>query len=211
MVRFAAVRATSEPLSRISQTRCGLRLKFFAFGLDRLDPSDQIVGHLSFALDAADGGGAAFAIDARRRFRAARIICARRRPDRFPGGPGRCGARAAGRSSCCGFWRGFRREDRRARWRCRRIWPCGGRRGRGGAAFRWAVAGLLQHMHPKRRMLRRRRLLPESFAKPICRTRFLKSQGLRRRISALGARPSRPGASGIGMTLREGARMRVGV
>src|SRR5580658_2739176 len=39
-------------------------LKLFAACLDRLDPLHQSFGHFFFAVDAADGGGAAVAVNA---------------------------------------------------------------------------------------------------------------------------------------------------
>src|ERR1700678_1983808 len=45
-----------------------LRLKFSPLGLDRLNPADQVVGHLLLAVDAADGGRAAVAVDRRYSF-----------------------------------------------------------------------------------------------------------------------------------------------
>src|ERR1700722_53272 len=41
-----------------------IRLKFFALGLDGLDPFDQAVGHELLAIHAADGGGAALGVNA---------------------------------------------------------------------------------------------------------------------------------------------------
>src|SRR5271154_304930 len=43
----------------------GIRLKFFALGLYRLNPADQIVSHKFLTIDAPDSSGAAFCVDTR--------------------------------------------------------------------------------------------------------------------------------------------------